>query len=154
MSVISRYKLFRKSVFSYITSGRVHLDVRWIDQVYQPTYPVDCSKRRSPVRHRSRWTRPPVKSVETEQLVTANHSAPGGLSQDFYEVQKTTLLSWQTLKLSHIQGTCTHTHGLCQCHHLALIWSSYPHLFGSGSWCSNSRKPCLDCQVLVKEKKD
>jgi PKD repeat protein len=32
MSVICRYEPFFKSASSDITSGRVHLDVRWIDQ--------------------------------------------------------------------------------------------------------------------------
>ena len=59
------------SHFENLTSGRVHLDVCWIDQSY-PAYPVDCSERCS-----SRWTRPLVMSEEAEfakRLVTAVHT--------------------------------------------------------------------------------
>ena len=53
VSVISRYKPFRKSASCDITSGRVHLDVRWIDQSTSPlsgpwqmslTYPVHACR--------------------------------------------------------------------------------------------------------------
>ena len=58
-----RFDFTRKSASSDITSGRVHLDVCWIDL---PASPMDCSKRCSSIHHTSSWTRPLVMSDEVD----------------------------------------------------------------------------------------